>query len=407
VICGRPDGRLSALSTAEAAVCLSVNQASSIQSLGGTCESITIGHNPFKLPLSSKAIFLERKRPLFLCERILIESDAKEEKKVNPVATNFKNRRNWNPFALCSSGNEPEDSNLDLSRRFRALDISVHPQNHKRRSAAALIGAYMNLEEDPSTSRLENEAADDSITVEDVVSSAIFERKWSVKIQKLFEMLDSDGNGFISREEFLSSAGIIKSGLTEEEAQDMYSSVDLDNSGEIDYHQFLNLVKTSYLEQWLKLPPSNRDERGIIQIQASQERYFGELSRKYNAGKSKKDVDFTLARSQHFSQMLYESRIASLQRFVAMTVMFHQMGMRVQNFFEKYSLGFLGYRMDRTHSIMRIATTASPISGSDVRQRMRHMQMLKKVTHSLNVISMAYLKYKEKKSVAQLKLLKQ
>jgi len=368
VICGRPDGRLSALSTAEAAVCLSVNQASSIQSLGGTCESITIGHNPFKLPLSSKAIFLERKRPLFLCERILIESDAKEEKKVNPVATNFKNRRNWNPFALCSSGNEPEDCNLDLSRRFRALDISVHPQNHKRRSAAALIGAYMNLEEDPSTSRLENEAADDSITVEDVVSSAIFERKWSVKIQKLFEMLDSDGNGFISREEFLSSAGIIKSGLTEEEAQDMYSSVE---------------------------------------IQASQETYFGELSRKYNAGKSKKDVDFTLARSQHFSQMLYESRIASLQRFVAMTVMFHQMGMRVQNFFEKYSLGFLGYRMDRTHSIMRIATTASPISGSDVRQRMRHMQMLKKVTHSLNVISMAYLKYKEKKSVAQLKLLKQ
>ena len=43
VICGRPDGRLSALSTAEAAVCLSVNQASSIQSLGSTCESITIG----------------------------------------------------------------------------------------------------------------------------------------------------------------------------------------------------------------------------------------------------------------------------------------------------------------------------------------------------------------------------
>jgi hypothetical protein len=87
--------------------------------------------------------------------------------------------------------------------------------------------------------------------------------------------------------------------------------------------------------------------------------------------------------------------------------MFHQMGMRVQNFFEKYSLGFLVYRMDRTHSIMRIATTASPISGSDVRQRMRHMQMLKKVAHSLNVISMAYLKYKEKKNLAQLKSLKQ
>jgi len=43
IICGRPDGRLSALASAEATVSLSVNQASSIQSLGATCESITIG----------------------------------------------------------------------------------------------------------------------------------------------------------------------------------------------------------------------------------------------------------------------------------------------------------------------------------------------------------------------------
>lgn len=68
-IFGRPDGRLSALSTAEASVCLSVNQASSIQSHGGTCESITIGHNPFTLNLSKTGIFLKRHRPLFLCER--------------------------------------------------------------------------------------------------------------------------------------------------------------------------------------------------------------------------------------------------------------------------------------------------------------------------------------------------
>jgi len=85
LICGRPDGRLPALTSLEgvciasksllllffidvishqfylttsfhpyssASTCLSVNQASSIQSLGGTCESITIGHNRSKLPLS-------------------------------------------------------------------------------------------------------------------------------------------------------------------------------------------------------------------------------------------------------------------------------------------------------------------------------------------------------------------
>eukprot|EP00962_Isochrysis_galbana_P044026 scaffold16938_cov92-Isochrysis_galbana.AAC.1 len=42
---GRPDGRLNALASAESAVCLSVNQASSIQHFGVTCESFTLGHN--------------------------------------------------------------------------------------------------------------------------------------------------------------------------------------------------------------------------------------------------------------------------------------------------------------------------------------------------------------------------
>merc|ERR1719161_1809224 len=71
--CGRPDGRLSALTSAESAVCLSVNQASSIQNLGVTCESITIGHNPHKLPLSARGIFIKGNRPNFLCEELLRE----------------------------------------------------------------------------------------------------------------------------------------------------------------------------------------------------------------------------------------------------------------------------------------------------------------------------------------------
>ena len=41
LVCGRPDGRLAALTTLEASTCLAVNQASSIQSIGGTCEVST------------------------------------------------------------------------------------------------------------------------------------------------------------------------------------------------------------------------------------------------------------------------------------------------------------------------------------------------------------------------------
>ena len=69
--CGRPDGRLSALTSCEAAVCLSVNQASSIQSIGATCESMTLGHNPYKLPLTKFAVFLKGNRRKYLCEHLL------------------------------------------------------------------------------------------------------------------------------------------------------------------------------------------------------------------------------------------------------------------------------------------------------------------------------------------------
>ena len=69
------DLRLNSLTTAEAACCLSLNQASSIQNLGVTCESITVGHNPFKLPLSSAAITLPTNRLSFISE-ILADGDA-------------------------------------------------------------------------------------------------------------------------------------------------------------------------------------------------------------------------------------------------------------------------------------------------------------------------------------------
>ena len=109
-----------------------------------------------------------------------------------------------------------------------------------------------------------------------------------------------------------------------------------------------------------------------------------------------------MSQSQHFSMELYESRIASLQRFVAMTVMFHQMGMRVQNFFPKISFGLLRYRMDRTHSIMRIATTASPVSGADVRERMEELRLVLKIERSVQLIARSWKKWKleEKKNGA-------
>ena len=420
VICGRPDGRLSALSTAEAAVCLSVNQASSIQSLGGTCESITIGHNPFKLDLSQRGIFLGRHRPLFLCERMLGEEDVKNEQKITGSSAIAARRRSagkssiksksilWNPFK-----SHRRDA-LDTS--VHSLDASIRLRVYKRRSAAALLGAYLNIEENETAKDKEGttiindeNVEDERATVDDVIRRAIKERKWSDKARNLFQSLDLDKNGFLSQHDFVTGASTVFPSLSPEEAKAMFHA-HVDGTGHLDYDEFVRLLNmnNSSLKQTMKLPPSNRDTKGNIQIEPSHEKYFGQTLRKYNTGKSLKgDMDFKLARSQHFSQELYESRVASLQRFVSMTVMFHQMGKRVQEFFPNISFGLLGYRMDRTHSIMRIATTASPISGADVRQQMTNLMLLKKVKHSIHVISCAYLQHKAKKESARVKQLEQ
>jgi hypothetical protein len=152
------------------------------------------------------------------------------------------------------------------------------------------------------------------------------------------------------------------------------------------------------------LEPCIRDTRGLIQVGVNRERFFGESLIEMNnvseigpdSSNSNTSISIGAMKSQNFSQELYESRIASLQRFVAMTVMFHQMGFRVQDFFRNISFGFLGYRMDRSHSIMRIATTASPISGAEIRDRAKIMFYMKEVHHSINTISSAWLDYKER-----------
>ena len=137
LLCGRPDGRLTALTTTEASTCLAVNQASSIQRLGGTCESITIGHNMSKLPLTERAIFLESYRPQFLCERMLESSEegtldkSGREAKEDPQARkpNIKEMKMTATGNLQSSRNgftiDKETQNVTPQRRFSVRSSSV------------------------------------------------------------------------------------------------------------------------------------------------------------------------------------------------------------------------------------------------------------------------------------------
>lgn len=148
------------------------------------------------------------------------------------------------------------------------------------------------------------------------------------------------------------------------------------------------------------LQPSIRDVTGLIQVQPCTESFFGEKLLRANETEDDHFLPVGATKSQNFAMTLYESRIGSLQRFISMTIMFHQMGLRVENFFSKMTFGFIGYRMDRTHSIMRIATTASPVSGADVRDRKQAIFYMRKIHHSVQIIESAWLSYKAKERLS-------
>ena len=81
-----------------------------------------------------------------------------------------------------------------------------------------------------------------------------------------------------------------------------------------------------------------------------------------------------LLKRQALVQVLSETRFDALQRLCAFFVLFHAMGKDVADWWRAASCGLLGYDMSRTQSIMRVATTASPVSGMEVRERMLAIQ---------------------------------
>jgi len=59
-------------------------------------------------------------------------------------------------------------------------------------------------------------------------------------------------------------------------------------------------------------------------------------------------------------ELWHENRHASLERYVAFLVLFHQMAARVASFAP------LGFNVSRSQSQLRVATTAAPISAAEI-----------------------------------------
>lgn len=230
--------------------------------------------------------------------------------------------------------------------------------------------------------------------VEDVLAEMEVSFAETELAQRVFNEYDSDCNGTLNRAEFLAAYKFIDAKLTASEAEHLFEEANLTDSGELSFAEFFRVLTSPHLKLQAAKNRTIRDHVGLVSIQPSVGRYFDDdIYRKDIAGVSK----IALAKSEGLSMELYEARIASLQRFVSMTVMFHQLGYRVQTFFRTISFGLWGYRMDRTHSIMRVATTASPASGAHVRKQMEVLRVFHILSRAANTIAGAWARYKARK----------
>ena len=523
---GRPDGRTNSLTTAEAACALSVSQASSIQNLGVTCESVTIGHNPFKLPLAADHLVLPTLRPPFLCEVLRsLEGDA------TPASSRHSSRaptpqgsmhgtksaqgsqhggrlahetlhlaaqrlaaRSREPSvsgggqffegagvgssqhgqSASSSGEQfPGRDSREFSRGrgakegyfsermlFEHLasggglsspDRSVHGRSFhggmRGLAAAAGLGTAGTLtSKEPSTSGSQQflgvfettVGTRPSRTPSNEAMSPTSRSHEGSRNRDAIKYFASCGGGLMDASKPLVSLAEGESdtggGVAPPSARHAPSSPKSSSSPPprpspppsppttLGAEQVLSTRRGigGHRTKALLHPGSTSDHRccaasnggvadspnamkaTLARLGQRSRRLFDRAAGPINSLSlaAFKQARFAiepltepflgawmsgqvgyvtlgndeLMRRQQLVQVLSESRFDELQRLVSFFVLFHSMGKAVQDWWPRWSLGLLGYDMARSQSIMRVATTASPVSGMEVRERMLAIQ---------------------------------
>mmetsp|Transcript_44819 Transcript_44819/g.112412 ORF Transcript_44819/g.112412 Transcript_44819/m.112412 type:complete len:1579 (+) Transcript_44819:96-4832(+) len=464
--CGRPDGRLLSLTSAESSVCLSVNQASSIQNLGSTCESITIGHNPFRLPLTAAAVFLQGGRKQYLCENVLERAGLqvthpRDSHEISRKSTDKKSSMDAPMAESGTSGPSALSAEKLLDQLNNAADglgkgwnrtlaapppaaeepsSEPSPQTPKKSASAPLLrfksaGKKVQMMQSASdkmeTVEIKENKEKKKTDMKKSMSIKVMKKKGNENKASVGSIMGEYANVKARNECDLSASSLDDSiRIARSDGKSPIKSVDGGNNSP---GAFLG-VSTPLPAQSTSSPrgappgallrrPSSESLNPAMQVISEEfeaalpgarvanimhaqrmpgargngylsvlsfeeendlkhEKFYGEFLEK-----NLPNVPLTrLMEEQTISMRLYESRIASLQRLVSFFVMFHTMGKRVQDFWPAVSFGFLNYDMSRTHSIMRIATTASPVSGAEVRHKMIDVRRKMLVDRAKNTI---------------------
>ncbi len=227
-----------------------------------------------------------------------------------------------------------QKSNSQMATKYDTMSENVSQLSRTERGCVYQSDTTLSGQMD-----LYQEKFHDVSTEEAILASMMAERQKSSQMHEVFCEIDTDGCGTIDLEKFIRAYNSVNGGLSRKEVEMIFHAANVDSSGELDYWEFERVMSLQGHDMIRRLHHAGqRNERGMLEVKPSTEDFFG--AEFYASAPPGIDA-FEQAQLQHFSMELYESRIASLQRFTALCVMFHQMGKRVQDFFPRYSMGLM------------------------------------------------------------------
>jgi hypothetical protein len=282
---------------------------------------------------------------------------------------------------------QEEEEYIGMSRSQKSLSVSVKKRKGDNSSPS---------EDMMDLSRGGRHHSSPPMKVSDIMVDMKSEHADVMHLHEIFRDCDEDKDGKLNFDEFKKAYDSIDPSLSKDEIINLFEEVNMDNMALIGFDEFLKLCMVPNVKLHAMRHSGMKDNIGMKSIKPMTSRglFFEEdMYVKNMPGVSK----MAMVKSQLLSMELYEARIASLQRFVSMTVLFHQIGSRVQSFFSRISFGYWSYRMDRTHSIMRVASTASPVSGAYVRKQAEALRLITTLDRAAHVIASAWFRYRSHK----------
>ena len=407
---GRPDARLNALTSADSATCLSVSQACAINNLNANCEAITLGHHANKLQMTEACLVLPTIRQKFLCE-LLLEKDssplmAMRESTGGAIGTLDDSRSfrvpGLNKYATYKLPHDVERERTRKPGGRATMDCSAHSANsgdgdsvcsspfasRQIRNAASMDisnastthggsqhGRSPAQRRSPFHPRPPSESSSVLGLADAPVRTHDDSQHGNGSGKSDGGKSESDGGPSPSATWVPLGGKSFKRAALQQQAARRFNTA----QNPMTLMSKLNQLKTGLASLPSRLETSQDEtlqntlsaslsaSRARMTISELPEPFIGAWMQ--HAPRYKGMTSAQMSDRQRQLQTLYETRFASLQRLVGFFVIFHEMGKAVQDFWPWVSFGLLGYDMSRSQSMLRVATTASPISGSEVRER--------------------------------------